>query len=105
MSALALAPLADGRLQTFFVDGGNSLWSQWQVDDGSGQPDWGQITLVDPSPGAVTSVAVTAGSHGGVTGSSRGLMARLQSRLSLGRIPMPDGHLGRAYKQLNGKEG
>ena len=37
MSALALATLADGRLQTFFVDGRNTLWSQWQADDASGQ--------------------------------------------------------------------
>jgi hypothetical protein len=67
MSSLAVATLAGGRLQTFFVDGHNTLWSQWQVDDGSDPPDWGQITQVNPSPGAVTNVAVTTASHGGLT--------------------------------------
>ena len=42
MSALALATLADGRLQAFFVDGRKTLWSQSQVDDGSDPPDWGK---------------------------------------------------------------
>jgi len=91
MSSLAVATLADGRLQTFFVDGRNTLWSQWQVDDGSDPPDWGQIIQVDPSPGRpVISVAVTTASHRGITV----LVAKTDGTFAISTKPGPDPYAG-----------
>jgi hypothetical protein len=90
MSVLALATLADGRLQTFFVDGRNTLWSQWQVDDGSDPPDWEQAAQVVPSPGPVTGVAVTTAPHGGVTV----MVAKTDGTFAISSKPGPNPNAG-----------